>query len=183
MENNKKKTNQLFFSYLIYPNIKFETYEEGEKIIFLLRAHPFTQIKSILDIFLFTILLIFFNFFLPQFLNFNQIFVFNFFCLAFIFSFFWINFVNWYFNVGILTNRRLIDIDFNGVLYREITTARLDKIEDITIKGAGYFGSIFDFGSIYVQTAGMENYIEFHDIPHPSFIVSEINKLLNKKNG
>lgn len=183
MENNKKSENKLWFSYLTYPDIKFETYEEGEKVILLLRAHPFTQISWIFNTIIFIITAIVANFFLPQFLSFNRLFVFNCFVIVFILSFFWFNILNWYFNVGILTNKRLIDIDFSGILYREVTTARLDKIEDITIKSGGYFGSLFDFGSIYIQTAGMENYIEFNDIPYPSLVVEKINKLLSRRHG
>ncbi|GAB4218786.1 MAG: hypothetical protein Fur009_1700 [Candidatus Microgenomates bacterium] len=183
MENNTKSENKLLFSYQIYPEIKFETYEEGERIILLMRAHPFTQITWILNTIILIFLSIFINLFLPQFLSFNKIFVLDFFLLIFIFSYFFYYIFHWYFNVGILTNKRLIDIDFSGILYREVTTARLEKVEDITIKGSGYFGSIFDYGSVYVQTAGMENYIEFNDIPYPSKVVDQINKLLSRRHG
>ncbi|GIW64279.1 MAG: hypothetical protein KatS3mg092_0212 [Patescibacteria group bacterium] len=181
MENNIKRESRLFFSYQINPDIKFETYEEGERVILLMRAHPFTQLGWIMNTIILIILTIFINFFLPQFLSLNKIFVFNCFAIVFIASFAFYYFLHWYFNVGILTNKRLVDIDFSGILYREITTARINNIEDITIKGSGFFGSLFDYGSIYIQTAGMENYIEFNDVPYPSKIVDQINKLLSKK--
>lgn len=182
MESNSKLKKSLFFSYQINPNIKFETQEEGEEVILLLRSHPFTQINWVFKVFVFVFLLIIANFFIYQFFSFDKIFFINFFSLVFLFSFIFFNIVNWYFNVGILTNKRLIDIDFNPFSYREITSARIENIEDITIKGSGYFGTFFDYGSIYVQTAGMENYIEFHDVPYPSMVVKKINQFLNKKN-
>lgn len=59
----------------------------------------------------------------------------------------------------------------------------MDKIEDITVKSSGYFDSFFNYGTIYIQTAGKENYIEFADIPFPAEVIQKINKLLSKKHG
>lgn len=183
MENNPKSENRLLFSYLLYPNIKFESYEPGEKIILLLRSHPFTQIGWVFNSIVLFFVLIFINFIIPSFFTFNKIFIINCFFLVFIASFIWINILNWYFNVGIITNKRVIDIDYSGVIYKEITSTILDRIEDITVKSGGYFESIFDYGTIYIQTAGKENYIEFFDIPYPSQVIQKINKLLSKKHG
>jgi len=102
---------------------------------------------------------------------------------VFLLSFIWFNLLNWYFNVGIVTNRRVIDIDFYAVLYREITVARLDKIQDITVKSGGYFEGFFNYGTIFIQTAGTEANIEFADIPRPAEVVQMIEKLLTKRHG
>jgi len=182
MENNNKKSS-VFYSYSLNPQIKFDTQEEGEKIYLLLRSHPFTQIGWILSsIFLF-ILFFVFNFFIQSFFNLGQIFIINLFFIIFILSYVWFNILNWYFNVGIITNKRVIDIDFYAVLYKEITNAQLDKIEDITVRSGGYLESLFDYGSIFVQTAGTEANVEFINVPHPSDAVQIINKLLSKKHG
>ena len=100
-----------------------------------------------------------------------------------IFSYIWFNILNWYFNVGIITSKRVIDIDFYAVLYKEITNAQLGRIEDTTVKSGGYLESFFDYGSIFVQTAGTEANVEFINVPHPSDAVQIINKLLSKKHG
>lgn len=183
MENNPKSENKLFFSYLLYPKIKFETYEPGEKILLLLRAHPFTQIGWIFNNIVFVLIIFFVNFVISTFFNLGQVFIFYCFSLVFILSFIWINILNWYFNVGIITNKRVIDIDFHGILYKEVTVARLDRIEDLTVKSGGYFQSFFDYGTIFVQTAGTEANVEFENIPYPSLVVQQINKLLSKKHG
>ncbi|MBI5127400.1 PH domain-containing protein [Candidatus Roizmanbacteria bacterium] len=183
MENNPKSVNKVFFSYLIHPQIKFETYEPGEKVILLLRAHPVTQLHWIINSIILFIVLFFINFILPSFLLLNQIFVLNVFILVFILSFIWYSFLNWYFNVGIITNKRVIDVDFHGILYKEVTVARLNKIEDITVKSGGYFASLFDYGTVFTQTAGTEANVEFINIPFPSLVVQNINQLLGKKHG
>lgn len=88
MENNQKSESRVLFSYLLYPNIKFESYEEGEKVILLLRAHPFTQIGWLFNLIFFVISLIVVNFFLQSFFSLSKIFIINCFGLVFIFSFF-----------------------------------------------------------------------------------------------
>jgi len=183
MENNKKSVSSVLYSYINNPVVKFETYEPGETVILLLRAHPFTQIKWVLNALIFLIFLLIMNPFLKNFLTGSQLFILNIFCFAFILSYLWASFLNWYFNVGILTNKRIIDIDFSGILYKEVTAARLDKIEDITIKSGGYFEALFDYGIVFIQTAGMEANIEFHNIPKPSEAVKTINNYLTKRHG
>lgn len=182
MENNNKKSS-VFYSYNLNPQVKFETYEEGEKLLLLLRSHPFTQVGWVLNSIFFFFLLFFSNFFLQSLLNLGQILTFNLFFIIFIFSYIWFNILNWYFNVGIITNKRVIDIDFYAILYKEITTAQLGKIEDITVKSGGFFQSFFDYGSIFVQTAGSEVNVEFSNIPRPSKAAHIINQLLSRKHG
>ena len=182
MENNNKK-GSVFYSYCLNPKVKFDSQEEGEKVYLLVRSHPFTQIGWILTSVFLIISLFISNFFIPNFLNLEQILLFNLFFIIFIFSYIWFNILNWYFNVGIITNKRVVDIDFYAVLYKEITNAQLGKIEDVTIKSGGFIQSLFDYGSVFMQTAGTEVNIEFVDIPHPSDTVQLINKLLSKKYG
>lgn len=183
MENNQKSVNKLFFSYLIRPQIKFEAYEPGENITLLLRAHPITQIHWLFNSIILFLLLFGLDMFVSSLLQPGQIFVLNAFCVIFILSYIWYNFLNWYFNVGIVTNRRVVDIDFHGILYKEVTVARLNKIEDITVKSGGYFAALFDYGTVFVQTAGSEANVEFVSIPFPSLVAQNINQLLGKKHG
>src|SRR3989339_359212 len=182
MENNNKKSSA-FYSYILNPDIKFDTQEDGEKIYLLLRSHPFTQLRWVLASILFFILFFVFNFFPQSFFNLGQILIINLFFIVFILSYIWFNILNWYFNVGIITNKRVIDIDFYAVLYKEITNAQLGRIEDTTVKSGGYIEAFFDYGSIFVQTAGTEANVEFINVPHPSDAVQIINKLLSKKHG
>lgn len=183
MENNNNPSAKALFSYMTYPDTTFETYEPGEQVILFLRAHPFTQIYWLIYALLFAFILYSSNFFIAGFFQPNQLFLINLFGTVFILSYIWISFVNWYFNVGIVTNRRVVDVDFTNLLYKELTEARLEKIEDVTIKSSGYFESLFGYGTIFVQTAGTEANVEFKDIPYPSDGVKIINKLLGKKHG
>jgi membrane protein YdbS with pleckstrin-like domain len=159
------------------PKISGDFKEKEEEVVLLVRSHPITQISWIINgVFIFLILLAFNYIFFPYISPPQQIFI-NFFTVIFIFSYWWFNFLSWYFNVGIITNKRIIDIDFYGLIYKEITSAKLEKIEDITVKAGGFLPSIFNFGNIFIQTAGTEINIEFINIPFPNKVRDLINNL------
>ncbi|MGB9707148.1 MAG: PH domain-containing protein [Microgenomates group bacterium] len=181
MKDNKESKSQVFHSYCLYPKVDFPSREDGEEVVLILRAHPITQIFWVLNGFILFITLLILNFFFPKLFNFYQIFFLNLFFLGIILSYCWFNFLNWFFNVGIITNKKIVDIDFYGVIYKEVTMAKLNKVEDITSKTGGYIQSLFNFGNVFVQTAGTEVNIEFINIPQPSKVVALINDLLGKK--
>jgi hypothetical protein len=161
----------------LYPDLKFEAQEENESVILTLRAHPITQLPWVIASIFGFIILIVLNFFFPIFLNIRQIIFADFFFIILILSYIWLNVLFYTFNLGIVTNIRIIDIDFTSILYRETTEARLVNVEDITSKQAGYFGSFFHYGNVFVQTAGTYTNIEFLNIPEPADVVEIINRL------
>jgi len=180
MEKNKE-SHQIFHSFCLNPVLRFDGQASDEYPILVLRAHPITWISWILNSIFFLILLLFLNLFLPRYLNFYQIVFFNFFAAALIFSYLYFNFFHWFFNVGLITNKRILDIDFYGLIYKEITIAMLDKVEDITAKVGGFFSSFFDYGDVFVQTAGTEENIEFINIPKPQEVAKIINQILKNE--
>lgn len=166
--------------FLVKPKVSCEFQQKEEEILLLVRAHPITQIYWLINgLFIFFFLFIG-NFFFPQFLNLNQSLFLNFLIIFFVFSYWWFNFLSWYFNVGVITNRRVIDIDFHSLIYKEVTSANLNKIEDITIKTGGFFQSFFNYGNVFIQTAGSEINIEFYRVPNPERVKEVVNNLLPK---
>jgi hypothetical protein len=174
----KKEEHDLLHSFCLYPKVTFESQGQNEQVILVLRAHPVTQLGWIFNTFAFLFILSVVDVFLPQFLTSPQILYFNIFLLVMIFSYGWLNFLLWFFNVGIITNERIIDIDYYNVLYKEVSTTRLFKVEEVTTKSGGYLASLFDYGDVFVQTAGEEVNIEFKKIPHPTRVTEIINDLV-----
>ena len=115
-------------------------------------------------------------FVIPQ----NYLLVFVLFWYLVSFAFVYINFILWYYNVNIVTNARVIDIDFIYLLVQEVTATRITQIEDVTIRRIGVFASLFDYGDVYVQTAGAEANIEFLRIPRPKQVSQIIIKLMGQ---
>lgn len=71
-------------------------------------------------------------------------------------------------------------MDYANIIYKEVSEARLDKIEDITSKSGGFFESFFNYGNLFIQTAGTESNVEFINIPNPSDVVRIIDDLTGR---
>ena len=84
-------------------------------------------------------------------------------------------------HVNIITDKRVIDLDFTSLLSHTSSEARLDKIEDVTHKQIGLISSIFDIGTLYIQTAGAKAEIEFDYIPRPRDVQDILYDLLDSK--
>jgi membrane protein YdbS with pleckstrin-like domain len=80
------------------------------------------------------------------------------------------SFLNWFFNSYIITNKKIVDIDFHGVLYKNISEATLTNIEDITSNVKGTLGIVFNIGSVLIQTAAEKPEFEFSNIENPAKI-------------
>ncbi|OGD93886.1 hypothetical protein A2697_02385 [Candidatus Curtissbacteria bacterium RIFCSPHIGHO2_01_FULL_41_44] len=161
--------------------VRFENQEEGEKIILLLRAHIVTLIPAVLT----TIFLVVGPIFVPRLLTLanidltdllrgGRLFLITLFWYLVTFGYAFYKFVFWYFNVYLLTNERIIDFDFRGVLHKEISYATLLHIEDVEPKTVGFFGTFFNYGDVFVQTAGTRPKFEFEKVPRPDAVAEAI---------
>ncbi len=83
-------------------------------------------------------------------------------------------FVKWtdyYYDVWIVTNFRIIDIDQQGLFKRNVASIlNLDHIQDMDYELHGVVGNILNFGHLSVQTAGSRNEFDFDDAGNPSYI-------------
>jgi len=95
----------------------------------------------------------------------------------FVFAFILEQFFTWYFNVDIITDERIVDIDFISLIHKRVSDAEIENIEDVTYKVGGIFGTMFDFGTVYVQTAAERPEFEFEDVPRPALVVKVLQKL------
>lgn len=175
------KTNRYFNAFITFPEVEFNTQQDGEKVILILRAHPFTQIPWMINMVFILFLLFIGNLFFDIFLSSQQILFLNLLILLIVLAYGWINFLSWFFNIGLITNKRIIDIDYHPISYREVTGTQLRRVEDITSKAGGFFASVFNYGDLFIQTAGTEPNIEFLNIPSPGTVVRIINELMGKR--
>ncbi len=170
--------HKYFHSFCVNPRTRFDGQNEGEKVILLLRKHPVTQIPWIIATIVLFFAPLFLNVFLGSLVVLRQLIFINILWYAVLYAYVIINVLNYIFNVGIVTNFRIVDIDFNSVLYKEIDETILSKVEDVTTKTGGFVRSIFRFGDLYVQTAGTNENIEFMAIPDPTEAATIINELM-----
>lgn len=160
--------------------VTFESQEEGEQILLLLRPHVATLIPAILaTVFLILVPIILSSFLLAfnleiTFLTTGQSFLLSIFWYLLVFSYAFYRFLFWYFDIYILTNERIVDFDFRGILNKEIAFATLNHIEDISPKTRGFFGTLFNFGDVFVQTAGTTPEFHFRRVPNPDLVAQKI---------
>ena len=75
---------------------------------------------------------------------------------------------NFYLNIWIVTDRRVIDIIQRGLFSRELATTRLEKVQDVTIDTEGLLATVFDFGTLTIHTAGLDSDFIITDAAHPN---------------
>lgn len=166
--------------------VHFATQASTEHILLILRRHPITQLLWILFAAVLIIIPLLVTPLLSQvFVELQipssyQLVVTLFWYLA-TFAFILTNFVLWYFNVNIVTNTRVLDIDFPSLLVQEVTGTHVEQIEDVTYQTIGVLSAIFNYGNVYVQTAGPQENIEFLQVPQPKEAVNIILDLMGSK--
>lgn len=93
-------------------------------------------------------------------------------------------FLHWYFNIYIVTNIHIVDVDFDSLLYRNIKELNLSDIEAVSSKMAGVFGSLFNYGDVNIETAAQHQAANFLKVPRPDFVADRIEDLkLAKDSG
>lgn len=164
---NLQPESRAFGSFNIFPNSFFGASEIGERAILLLRSHPFTQISWIFNSLAALVLLFLGDIFFGQLMSFRMFFWINTLMVVGIGAYSWYNFLIWYYTVGFVTNQRVIDLDYYGVVKRKVTQAPINKIADVSAKSSGFFRQIFNYGDVHVQTEGILQDIEFFNVPDP----------------
>lgn len=157
---------------------KFNGQESGEEIVFLLRRHWVTNLPwvfgSLVALVFPSLLFNFPEIFGIAFPSARVYFIFTLIWFLFVFGFVFERFLNWYFNVYVFTNKRIVDIDFWGMFYTEVSEAPLDKIQDVTYKMGGIFQVMFNYGDLFIQTAAEEQEFEFKAVPRPAYVHDKI---------
>lgn len=169
--------------------IRFETQEREEKVVLFLRQHTAVLIPSFLLIFVLVMTPPIFVPLIFQYLEFPVVIPVQYFVVGIAFWYVMtfgvtiMSFLRWYFNIYIVTERRIVDIDFLHLLYKEFSEARLEKIQDISFRSSGIVATLFDYGDVFVETAGETPNIDFHSVPRPARVIETIGKLLDKRRG
>lgn len=164
-------------------SLRFETQEETEKVILFLRQHFIVNVPWILITILLVIAptVIFPRLFHA--LSLNVTFPASYYVIGTMFwylatfGFALASFIGWFFNIYIVTNERIVDIDFFYLLYKKFSEAELTKIQDINYTSGGILAAIFNYGDVVVETAGELPNIDFESIPYPEKVVETIREL------
>jgi len=158
-----------FSSFCYFPlGVKFVSKDPEEEIVLFLRRHWITNVGWIMvSLILLFAPMVLSGFpilsFLPDSFQFIAVAIWYMIAVAYTLE----SFLGWFFNVCIITDERVFDVDFINLIYREITDADLDQIQDVTVRLGGAIRTIFNYGDVIIQTAGEVPRIEFTAIPNP----------------
>ena len=181
-ELEQKSGTSVLAAFSAFPtDVKFSGEYENEDVLLLLRAHIITNLPWILislggAIFPLILLPLFGVLGLP--IGGGTIVAFVLFWYAGIFTYGFLNFLYWYFNVYIVTNERVVDIDWYSIIYKKVSATQISKIQDVHASQGGVFAGIFDYGDVEIQTAGTEINFEFTAVPHPQLVAKKIQELM-----
>lgn len=156
-----------------------------EKVIYLLRRHPYTLFPLVLGMIAIFLIPAFLYLYLqetqPEFLL-NPIGMpllvlggSAFFLLTWLFLF--QNFMDYFLDVWIITTRRILNIEHTGLFSRTVSELRMYRIQDVTATVQGAIQTLFDYGEVEIQTAGERQHFLCEEIPHPNAVAKTILEL------
>ena len=163
--------------------IKFEGEEPDETIILLVRAHLITNLGwagltlgfGLTPIILFPALV---SLGVMPSVSAGTGLVFLLFWYSITFTYAFINFLYWFFNVHIVTNERIVDVDWRSIIYHKTSATRMTKVQDVSWIRSGVLAGFFDYGTINVQTAAEEENFIFENVPYPELISQKLQELV-----
>lgn len=163
----------------------FVAQKSYEKVEYTLRRHWLTFLPVILTLLVMfavplVVLAIFQNLF-PDFLTgpitYPLTILFGSVYFLFALMFFYIQFIDYYLDMWIITNDRLIDIEQKGLFSRSITELELFQIQDVTSTTVGLWATFLHYGDVVITTSSNTSSIILHKVPRPDFIRGEIIRL------
>lgn len=90
---------------------------------------------------------------------------------------FFVRFIDYYLDLWIVTNDRIIDVEQHNLFSRSITELDLFRIQDVTVEIHGMFPMLINYGDVSVKTASSNTHIVFYAVGHPNKIREDLIKL------
>ena len=101
--------------------------------------------------------------------------------LLFIWLLFFFSLLDYFLDIWVITNMRVIDVRQDGFFSRSTSEIRVEWIQDISSDSEGFFATVFRYGNVTVQTAGQHNSLLFEQVPNPENIRDLLMQMVNKK--
>jgi hypothetical protein len=101
--------------------------------------------------------------------------------LLILWALFWQFWTTYYMDVWIVTNRRIIDIDYLRLFDRNISIIHLDRVQDITTHVQGILQTLLKFGSVRIQSAGADREFVIDQISHPEALRDTISRVVSER--
>lgn len=83
-------------------------------------------------------------------------------------------FIDFWLDVFIVTDKRILDIEQQGLFSRTVSELRLFRVQDVTAEVKGFWRTMFNYGNVFIQTAAEKERFEFTNIANPNEIAKMI---------
>jgi len=161
--------------------------EQGEKIEFILRRHSLIMAASSLIYIVLLIVPWIFRWFVKMQFPFiwetpalyTVMFLAGSVYLLFIVLFFFSNYIDYWLDVWIITNERIISIEQRGLFARSFSEEKLYRIQDVRAEVNGFFPTIMHYGNVTIQTSAVEN-ATMKQVPSADIVAKRIMVLMEE---
>jgi len=167
--------------------VNFTNKLDEEILLLFLRRHFLTNLPWFLKAFALSLIPVIFEvlstfgFFSSNFTDpTGKLLVYGFYYFFVLSGYIFVNYMTWFYNISLVTNIRIIDIDYSEIVFEHVDATKLSQVEDVGYKQIGILRSIFDYGDVHLQTAGTVTNFEFLAVPHPENVIRIINNLLGR---
>lgn len=92
------------------------------------------------------------------------------------------NFIDYFLDVWIVTNQRVISIEQRGLFARVISEKELGRMQDITSEVKGFWSTMLNYGDVHIQTAGETERFVFKQVPFADEVARRISNLVTEYN-
>lgn len=169
----------------------FESQTEKEKVLLLMRAHPATNLWWMTIVAMLIGVPLFWGDF-PLLSSVNEM-------TGFFVTVLWYmglvffsvqNALLWFYNVYIITDERVVDVDFFGLMYKNINATQIRKIEDVNYSQKGLLAGFLNYGDIVIETASAQksddpptesSAFTFSSVPNPDRVVRVLTELMEQE--
>ena len=187
---NSGKYNSQWGSLMVSPeNVNFESLDENEVILLLGRRHFITNLSWICISGFLLLVPLFWGLF-PFFSSLTDnvhlaVVILWYLGISF---FVQLNLLMWFYNVYIVSNERLISVDFFGLMNKSINVTQIGRLEDVSYQQKGLMASFFNYGDVIAETAseqrtadvneGEPSSFTFESVGNPNEVVRIISDLM-----
>ncbi len=179
-----EQKENIFSSLIKFPKgIRFENQEPNEQIYLFLRRHFITNLGWIIPAVFFSFLPFGIWMVLSQSgismtdIPFEYLLILTLFYYLIVIGYAFLNFIIWFYNVGIVTQQRVIDIDIHNITSKNVASTNISDVVDVEYSQQGLLASTLNYGDVNLQTEGLKPNFEFHKIPQPALVADTINDL------
>ncbi len=183
----------LFTSFWQNPTgVYFDTQGAHETILIFLRKHFITNVPWLL----LTVTLVVLPFLLQyivQYIHFNAFSLFLFsqvqlrialtFYLILVFTYAFIKFLGWYYNISLITQERVLDIELDDLVTKTVSATKISLVQDVHYEQTGTLRSFLDYGDVLIQTAAAKDIFVVNSVPKPELVMKIVEDLIGKQSA